>query len=139
MRRSNGTTLHGQTPGFLGKQHASFAVDQNLLADDVQIKALHSPDDLTTITLAATYADRYDDTSIANFALNGNSVARQGRPTLTYETCCYRSSQDPGFSPRLSTEQKGASLTVVRDFPAFTLTSISGYRKTACPMMRTSI
>jgi iron complex outermembrane receptor protein len=92
-------------------------------------KLQFTPDDLTTITLAATYADRYDDSSIANFALNGNSVARQGRPTLTYETCCYRSSQDPGFAPRLSTEQKGASLTVVRDFPAFTLTSISGYQE----------
>jgi uncharacterized protein (DUF1501 family) len=51
MRRGNGTTLHGQTPGFLGKQHTSFAVDQGLLPDDVQIKALHSPADLTTIRL----------------------------------------------------------------------------------------
>ena len=92
-------------------------------------KLQFTPDDLTTITLAATYADRYDDSSIANFALDGNSVARQGRPTLTYETCCYRSSQDPGFAPRLTTTQKGGSLTIVREFEPFTVTAISGYQE----------
>ncbi|MFP6672392.1 MAG: DUF1501 domain-containing protein, partial [Pirellulaceae bacterium] len=51
MRRSNGTTLHGQTPGFLGKQHSSFAVDQALLPADVKIKALDSQPDLTTVRL----------------------------------------------------------------------------------------
>jgi len=40
MRRSNGTTLHGQVPGLLGNQHASFVVDQELLPADVRIKAL---------------------------------------------------------------------------------------------------
>jgi uncharacterized protein (DUF1501 family) len=40
MRRSNGTTLHGQVPGLLGKQHSSFVVDQPLLPADVRIKAL---------------------------------------------------------------------------------------------------
>ena len=51
MRRSNGTTLHGQTPGFLGKQHSSFAVDQALLPADVKIEALNSQADLTTVRL----------------------------------------------------------------------------------------
>ena len=40
MRRSNGTTLHGQTPGILGKKHASFVVDQSLLARDAIIRVL---------------------------------------------------------------------------------------------------
>ena len=40
MRRSNGTTLHGQVPGLLGKQHSSFVVDQPLLPEDVRIQAL---------------------------------------------------------------------------------------------------
>ncbi|CAN5418189.1 TonB-dependent receptor [soil metagenome] len=92
-------------------------------------KLQFTPDDLTTITLAATYADRYDDSSIANFALNGNSIARQGRPTLTFATGNYESSQDPGFAPRLTTDQKGLSATIVRDFDAFSITSISGYQE----------
>lgn len=88
-----------------------------------------TPDEFTTVTLAATFADRYDDSSIANFALNGNSIARQGRPTLTYATGNYESSQDPGFAPRLTTDQKGLSATIVREFDAFTITSISGYQE----------
>ena len=51
MRRSNGTTLHGQTPGFLGAGHASFAVDQKLLGDDVEIEALKKPAGLNDIRL----------------------------------------------------------------------------------------
>ena len=92
-------------------------------------KLQFTPDDLTTITLAATYADRYDDSSIANFALNGNTIARQANPTVPIETCCLRSSQDLGFAPSLSTTQKGASLTIVRQFEPFTLTAISGYQE----------
>ena len=40
MRRNNGTVLHGQLPGFLGAAHASFDVDQELLAHDVRIRAI---------------------------------------------------------------------------------------------------
>jgi uncharacterized protein (DUF1501 family) len=47
MRRSNGTVLHGQLPGFLGAAHASFDVDQELLPDDVRIRAIAGPTDLT--------------------------------------------------------------------------------------------
>src|SRR6185369_14285477 len=47
MRRNNGTVLHGQLPGFLGAAHASFDVDQELLADDVRIRAIAGPTDLT--------------------------------------------------------------------------------------------
>jgi len=53
MRRSNGTTLHGQLPGLLGASHASFVVDQPLLADDVEIEAVRPNDDLTAIRLSA--------------------------------------------------------------------------------------
>jgi hypothetical protein len=47
MRRSNGTTLHGQLPGFLGAKHAHFAVDQALLKGDVRIKAIEPSSELT--------------------------------------------------------------------------------------------
>ena len=40
MRRSNGTWLHGQLPGFLGERHSPFVVDQNLMPEDVQIEAV---------------------------------------------------------------------------------------------------
>jgi hypothetical protein len=53
MRRNNGTVLHGQTPGLLGERHASFVVDQPLLAPDVKIEAIAPNSDVTTIRLAA--------------------------------------------------------------------------------------
>lgn len=52
MRRSNGTTLHGQTPGFLGRKFSSFAIDQKLLGDDVKIAAVQPNDDLTSIRIS---------------------------------------------------------------------------------------
>jgi uncharacterized protein (DUF1501 family) len=52
MRRSNGTTLHGQVPGLLGKQHASFVVDQDLLPADVRIKALEPLEGLNGLRLS---------------------------------------------------------------------------------------
>jgi len=48
MRRSNGTVLHGQTPGLLGPSHASFAVDQSLLPSDVVVQAIQPGADLTS-------------------------------------------------------------------------------------------
>ena len=51
MRRSNGTTLHGQTPGFLGAGHSSFAVDQQLLGENVEIKALKNPAGIDAVRL----------------------------------------------------------------------------------------
>jgi hypothetical protein len=53
MRRNNGTVIHGQTPGLLGERHASFVVDQNLLAADVQVSAVARNDDLTSLRLSA--------------------------------------------------------------------------------------
>jgi uncharacterized protein (DUF1501 family) len=52
MRRNNGTVLHGQLPGFLGRAHSSFVVDQELLSEKVKIEALTSSDDLTTLRLS---------------------------------------------------------------------------------------
>jgi len=40
MRRFNGTVLHGQLPGFLGRQHSPLAIDQELLAPNVRISAV---------------------------------------------------------------------------------------------------
>src|SRR6185295_8437277 len=51
MRRNNGTVLHGQLPGFLGAAHASFDVDQELLADDVRIQAVEQAAGLTTLRM----------------------------------------------------------------------------------------
>jgi hypothetical protein len=48
MRRSNGTTLHGQLAGFLGARHAHFPVDQKLLSEDVSIEAVQPADALTS-------------------------------------------------------------------------------------------
>ncbi|MEQ8785694.1 MAG: DUF1501 domain-containing protein [Pirellulaceae bacterium] len=40
MTRSNGTVLHGQSPGFLGRAHSPLPIDQNLTGDDVEIEAV---------------------------------------------------------------------------------------------------
>ena len=53
MRRSNGTTLHGQTPGFLGDKHSSFAVDQKLLPEKVKIDAIQPAEQMTSLRLSA--------------------------------------------------------------------------------------
>jgi hypothetical protein len=51
MRRSNGTVLHGQLPGFLGAGHSSFTVDQSLLGDDVTVESVRPADELSPIRL----------------------------------------------------------------------------------------
>ena len=53
MRRSNGTTLHGQLPGMLGARHTSFVVDQKLTDPDVRIEAIQPNDDLTSVRLSS--------------------------------------------------------------------------------------
>ena len=53
MRRSNGTTLHGQLPGFLGARHDHFAVDQKLLGEDVKVEAVQPTVDLSTDRLGS--------------------------------------------------------------------------------------
>jgi hypothetical protein len=52
MRRSNGTVLHGQLPGFLGRAQSSFVVDQELLPENVKIEALASGEDMTALRLS---------------------------------------------------------------------------------------
>lgn len=52
MRRSNGTVLHGQLPGFLGARHNHFAVDQKLRGDDVQIEAIAPASELTSLRIS---------------------------------------------------------------------------------------
>ena len=53
MRRSNGTVLHGQLPGFLGARHAHFSIDQKLLAEDVAIEAVQPNGELTVSRIGA--------------------------------------------------------------------------------------
>jgi hypothetical protein len=52
MRRNNGTVLHGQLAGFLGAAHASFDIDQELLAEDVRIQALERVGGLSEMRLS---------------------------------------------------------------------------------------
>jgi hypothetical protein len=40
MTRNNGTVLHGQSPGFLGRAHSALAIDQDLTVEDVQVEAV---------------------------------------------------------------------------------------------------
>jgi iron complex outermembrane recepter protein len=86
-----------------------------------------NPDENTTITLTGSYYDRYDDTSLANFALNGNTIGVRGVANPMIETGNYRSSQTPGLIARLTTDQTAFSATIVRRFADFDVTSISGY------------
>ena len=58
MRRSNGTTLHGQTPGLLGKRHSSFVVDQPLLPRRAKIKVLQPRAGLDQLRLVSRAALR---------------------------------------------------------------------------------
>lgn len=55
MRRNNGTVIHGQTPGLLGERHASFVIDQSLLAADVQVEAVARNHDVTSRRLSARH------------------------------------------------------------------------------------
>lgn len=86
-----------------------------------------NPDDNTTITLTGSYYDRYDDTSLANFALNGNTIGVRGVANPMIETGNYRSSQTAGLIASLTTDQTAFSATIVRRFADFNVTSISGY------------
>jgi uncharacterized protein (DUF1501 family) len=47
MRRSNGTVLHGQSPGLLGPRHAPLPIDQDLLPADVRVRAASPSPELT--------------------------------------------------------------------------------------------
>ena len=86
-----------------------------------------NPDDATTITLTASHYDRYDDTSLANFALDGNTIGVRGVANPMIETGDYRSSQTLGLIAQLTTDQTAFSVTIGRRFAAFDVTSISGY------------
>jgi iron complex outermembrane receptor protein len=86
-----------------------------------------NPDENTTITLTGSYYDRYDDTSLANFALDGNTIGVRGVANPMIETGNYRSSQTLGLIARLTTDQTAFSATIVRRFADFDVTSISGY------------
>ncbi len=51
MRRSNGTVLHGQIPGFVGARHGPLAIDQPLLAEAVRIGAVTPSPELSVARL----------------------------------------------------------------------------------------
>jgi hypothetical protein len=51
MRRSNGTVLHGQSPGFLGARHAPLVIDQDLLSSAGRIEAVAPRTDVPLLRL----------------------------------------------------------------------------------------
>src|SRR5262249_28722691 len=53
MRRNNGTVLHGQLPGFLGPSRTSFVIDQELVGENVKVRAIERADDLTSMRMSA--------------------------------------------------------------------------------------
>ncbi|MFO0950147.1 MAG: DUF1501 domain-containing protein [Isosphaeraceae bacterium] len=63
MTRSNGTVLHGQSPGFLGAAHNPLLIDQDLTAERVSVDAV-SPDGTVSAGRFAsrrTLLERFDD------------------------------------------------------------------------------
>jgi hypothetical protein len=63
MTRSNGTVLHGQSPGFLGSTHGPLLIDQDLTPDEVRVEAV-APDRAVSpvrLTGRRTLLDRLDD------------------------------------------------------------------------------
>ncbi len=53
MRRSNGTVIHGQVPGFLGDANGPLMIDQDLKAKDVRIHAVNTNQDVPALRLKA--------------------------------------------------------------------------------------
>jgi hypothetical protein len=47
MRRFNGTVLHGQSPGFLGRRYGPLVIDQDLQAADVRVQAVATDADVS--------------------------------------------------------------------------------------------
>jgi hypothetical protein len=52
MRRSNGTVLHGQSPGFLGGKHGPLVIDQDLLPPGVRVEAVSANADVPQLRLS---------------------------------------------------------------------------------------
>jgi uncharacterized protein (DUF1501 family) len=53
MRRNNGTVLHGQAPGFLGRRHSPLVIDQDLLPAGVRVDAVRPQEDVPVLRLSA--------------------------------------------------------------------------------------
>jgi hypothetical protein len=51
MRRANGTILHGQLPGFLGRRHNPLAVDQDLRPENVCVEAVSPRSEIPVLRL----------------------------------------------------------------------------------------
>jgi hypothetical protein len=63
MTRSNGTVLHGQSPGFLGAAHGPLMVDQDLAAGGISVGVV-APDAAITpgrLAVRKTLLERLDD------------------------------------------------------------------------------
>lgn len=85
-------------------------------------------DDTFNVTLGATYIDNTDRTALAVQPINRNSVALRSQPDVFIPSNPYESALSPNFRPSFDGKQRGASVTVVKDFGPFTLTSLTGYQ-----------
>jgi hypothetical protein len=63
MTRSNGTVLHGQSPGFLGSAHGPLVIDQDLTPDRVVVEAVACDRSASAarLGLRRTLRERLDD------------------------------------------------------------------------------
>jgi uncharacterized protein (DUF1501 family) len=75
MRRTNGTVLHGQSPGFLGSRHGPLVIDQDFAAGPVRVDAISPDPDVTQIRLGAR-RDLLQDLDDARRALDSTAEVR---------------------------------------------------------------
>ncbi|MEQ9586492.1 MAG: TonB-dependent receptor [Parvibaculaceae bacterium] len=87
-------------------------------------KILFKPTEATTVTLGANWSERDDNSSLALYALDGNSLFARSFGANTGSNGDYEVFLSD--VPFLTMTQKGASLTVEHDFGFATLTSITG-------------
>ena len=88
-------------------------------------KVLLKPTDHTEITLAASYSNRDDTTSLAVFPYRGNTQSTQGNPGLVLTTSGRQSRLN--FFPSLTISQNAISANIVQHLGSFDLNSITGY------------
>lgn len=91
----------------------------------VRGKILLKPTASTDITLAASYSNRDDTTSLAVYPFGGNTQSRQGNPNLVITTGDRQTRLN--FFPSLTVSQNAVSANIVQRLGAVDLTSITGY------------
>ena len=98
MRRSNGTVLHGQLPGFLGARHGPLAIDQDLRPADVRIEAVAPDPELSVSRLTDRQRPAEADRRPAPADGSGGRGATSRRlPAAGVSTCSARRRRGKAF------------------------------------------